>query len=633
MENPILAAASSAGQVETDVGEEELKLIEETMRAQTASSSAHIKALQDATAITSEATMLLETSLKVAGENLQVIEAVTQNANLGAQSATIKAFEATGGDQNQIDLITELQKDEAATSDALDRKLDIADDRITGISLLDGIINEFRSVQVDFEINAAQAKQQQTARQLANIGVVTSTVAQTEMLTKEAITQDSISANLKLIQADTAGKVAQNRIASAATNAEAVGRLQRMNGEQVDNMIKVRTLRNADASAKRAEQRLAFDVKQEERIVADFAARQAQAKITLDTSTLQLESMTDLNSSERAAAKARNAEALRQFETASNTRGQVVTAVQTALASSGLPQEEEELILRGLSSSDRATRSRYERLLSVGVSPDSTLGATPYEAKTTLDTIAPTGNYKDSKSTKLLEKIDIQTEANYVAGTIRPATGDTIELAANYNTAAQQVAAVAGKEIAPGDTANPYQAPPMSVLTGIKGVKDSALYRNVLQDLNFPDANPQLIIDAAINGIVAKSLSPEQAAAGISTLYKAAAEYNNTMEGGYERIGFPEQVTYNARVKRAITNFELLGAGLNVTATTVLSPVKAVGGLTGIGPGVVNSINRAFHERTSNRNAIINLMDRTAVQELVVNLLSARAPEPKATEE
>ena len=629
MENPILAAADGAKQEESDVSADELKVIEETMRANTITTNANIKALQDATVVTSDAAKLLETSLKVAGESRETVSAVTENANLEAQNATIAAFENTGGDANQTALIKELRVDENRTADAMDRKVDIVDDEITGFSFLDAIINEFRVLQVDAEIDANVDKQSQTARQLANVGVVTSTVAQTEALTKKTINQSTIQANLNLIQAETAGKVSEATIANAASNADSVARVQRMQSQQLEAQVALRQLRNADATARRAEQRLEHDKKVEARQAAAFVAAQDQAAVNLSTSKLNLENLTALSPTERAAAIARNEETVRQLTESTELRTQVTSSIKAGLSASGLPAEDDELILAGYSSNDRATRERYSRLLSVGNSPEKILGATPYEARETLNTLSPTGNYKETKNTKLLEKIEVQAEATYETGSvIRPATNDTVELAANYNKAAQQIAGVASKEIAAGDNANPYAAPPMSTLATFESVKKSALYRNVLQDMNFPEADPQSIIDAAMNGISAKVLTPEQAAAGIVDLYSSAAEWNNTIEGGYARIGFPEQVTYNARVRRTDTNFEIITTVMLNQPSSIAIAAKLA--LTAK-EGIKNEADRA--ERSGQRTAVVNLMDRTAVQELVIKLMSSKAPAPKAIEE
>lgn len=301
----------------------------------------------------------------------------------------------------------------------------------------------------------------------------------------------------------------------------------------------------------------------------------------------------------------------------------MVEAVQSGQSSAGVEIQSRELILFGL----RQTGTqglKYDKFLNIGASSNKNIGQTPFEAIETLQIVSPEGNFTETAATKTLEVIANQQADKYRTTGAKVPTNSEI-LKAEYNQMAGDFMKIAAKEIVPGDDSNPYAAPPMATLAAKAAVANSPLYAKVLKTMNMVDANPQAVMDAAVVGVRAGIISPEEAAMGIATLYKAAVAHNNTFQGGYERVGLPTQKGYNSRLTRPAGLFEALA----LTS-------KAFGVLPRVTFNIVTGDEKdiaSIKKSLALPSEIVDLTDPSRVQQLVVQYLnSSLAPAPTKEE-
>jgi hypothetical protein len=155
-------------------------------------------------------------------------------------------------------------------------------------------------------------------------------------------------------------------------------------------------------------------------------------------------------------------------------------------------------------------------------------------------------------------------------------------------------------------------------------VKESALYQKVLKPKNLTETNPQVIFDATIEGIQAGVLDPQQAARDYSTLFKAAVDSNNKMNGGFRRLGMPDQKEYNTMITRPPSYLESDLANLRLLPTTFTAGIVAP-----FSSALSDKLNAAANY--SKRNApnlreVIDVTDVTKVQHRIIQALNTAKP-------
>ncbi len=178
-----------------------LKAVEEALAISTARTVSNVQALEEGLEQSQIATDVIEASIDDITAATQIAATAEDNANLQAQNATIAAFEVSGGTDAQVAMMTTLTEDANRVAALLDEKQDIVDDEFTGIQLIDSIINDLRSIQLDTEIDAAEAQQNQTIRQITNTAAATESFARENALTKKTLNEGVLEANFKSIAA------------------------------------------------------------------------------------------------------------------------------------------------------------------------------------------------------------------------------------------------------------------------------------------------------------------------------------------------------------------------------------------------------------------------------------------------
>lgn len=603
MANPILQAARK---VDVAPEDDKLKTVQDALAASTARTVQSITDLTAAQKQTATATDVIVSSIQDITSARLTIAATVDNADLQAQNATISAFEVAGGTDAQVLLMQELADDNKAVDEILDTRAELADeDRFgEGIGLIDSVINQFNINLTNQQLLAAENKLGHTERQIRNTSTATESFARVNALTKKTLNAGTIEANYKAIEAEGALKVAQAELTNMHSNATAMNQIMAADTKSVSNLIQGFRLEGEAQQREVTKERIKFQREQMEQTREKWKLQAPADKIALEQARLNLERSKSLAPVQQAKAEQELASSEKRFADQIATEKSLVTSVQRAQSLAGVPVEDSPTIIFGLNQTGEAGR-KYGRLLEIGGVQDAVLGSTPYEAMTSVQTISPSGNVRTSKGTRLLSDIAGLQAAKYSklgAGVPR----DKAAQQTDFNTTAREHISVLVSNIATGDNSNPYHAPPFTILEETTDLQLQPLYTKILKPMQLKETNPQTITDAAVAGVLAGTISVEEAAAGIESIFDLAALVNNTQDGGFRRVGLPNQTTYNSKINMPDSGISKL---LGPVAASVITAASPLGGevLDFLRPDSVLDV---------------DLMDRAKINAMLIKALS-----------
>lgn len=615
--NPILNAASS---LQNNTASR-LQDLEAAMQEATAAQVARVQEIKAGQLKVEQATGILNESVRAATDANIIIQTAKDVADLEAQNATIAGFEKAGGNELQAMLLETLQADIKRTQDLQKQYLDIADNQPTGIQFVDTIINSFSGMQTQMELAAAEDKQQTTLRNLQSMTAATESVNQTNLLTKKTLNEEVISQRMKALRAEASFKIAQQDIANVETNARGMDMLARADAQMLD--MRAQLYKQAENQEDRAFQREVMDQRRTEfnQQLEEWKIRKPSMELSLDQQRLAYEDATD--PATRTARRIQLEREEKEYSDILRFEIDAVEAVQRAESSMSKALTEPSIIIRNLQSSG-PTRMQYEKLMEIGADPDAALGADAYEAAQNILIIDPTSSSKSTKYKKVLEDTSRALEAEYAKDPTKiPKTEEGRKQ--QFNAAAEAGMATYAKEIKSGDASNPYAAPPMDTLASIKAVADSPLYKKILAPKGYKEVDAQNIVDSAIQGVLAKQITPEQAARDVTTLFKAAVDYNNTIQGGFKRVGLSAQTSYNVSLKRPPSAFEKDLSNLRFLPTIFIAGLAAP-----VAPELSNRMYSGVEARKYNMGYLyetVDLTDPVKVQNTIVKFLNTAKPQ------
>ncbi len=603
--NPILdrAREQQAGAVPSS----DLDLVEEVLAGSTGRIASSIAELTAGIQKTNVATGVIKESISdVTAANL-IIAKTQDTANLQAQNATVDAFEAAGGTDAQTRLMRELGEDNDRVTAILEERSILAnEDRgAPGLSLMDNIINQFNINLTNQQLKAATDKLKHTEQQITNTTGATESFARANSLTRKTLNEDSIAANYRAIEAEGRIKSAEAELSSLHSNANALTNVMRADARFKESILQAARLEDEAESRALQKERISFQREQMVFTREKWEKAGPAADVALEQARVSLANSKNLGPIRQLKAEQELASSLKRFNDQIAVEDQLVSSVQRGQSLAGVPIEDKGIILFNLRRPGD-TGKKYARLQEIGGAIDPVLGFTAYEAKVSVDTIAPSGNIKPSKGLRLLAQISsLQADKYKQAGAKVPR--DEATLQADYNVTAGEAAAIAAKDIGTNDQSNPYIAPPFTVLAQSSDLLLQPLYNKVLRPMTMRETNPQTILDASIAAIVEGVVTPDEAAAGIEAVFSLAALINNTQDGGFRRVGLPNQTTYNTKITRPPTFIEELKAG---AAPRRL--FEAFGAVP----------ERTTEELFPNALISVDLMDRTRIQELIAKIMS-----------
>lgn len=289
-------------------------------------------------------------------------------------------------------------------------------------------------------------------------------------------------------------------------------------------------------------------------------------------------------------------------------------------------------------------RKKYATLFEMGSLQDldgkMMIGETPYDAAVNLGDASLTGNLSNTKSVQMIQQIQQEQETKYAedpAGAPSPNDRGTIK--ADFNTTAKDWSKTNHKLIKKDDASNPFYAQPLTILA--KHSTDLAadpFYTKVLAVSGLKESDPEKVIQLAFAGIKAKTITTEEAIEGISKVYNTAMLYNNEMQGGFTRIGLPNQTAYNASMPKPMGFFtELLSDAVQsvkrnpgktgiLVAGATFAAIPVTAPLTVAAAAATAVAGTQFVTPTIPTAEKINLADVIAVRDYVIRTLSSNSP-------
>ncbi len=526
--NPILdIIADSPDKAPTSVGvpvfdDPKLAAIDSAIANATASTTAAISAQKTAIGQASDLSTVIVGAIEDISESNRIIKAQRVKADLNAQRSVSAGYRASGGIELQTQLLGELNVDSQRTADLLDQRADIRDDEITGIAFFDAIINEFRSIQTDIDLEGATAQEAHTLQRIQNITAATESLNSAVSISKEVLNKSVTDAMDKQLADETSKTVSENKLQDLYTHAETMLRLATMTSSEVNNLIKAQQLRYS-------EQSLAIQG-------ADFEFRKG---IRLDKEQLD------------------------------NVR---FVAVNNALSMGGLPP----LTIQEVTSGFQIQTEKFITLANQGALDIPVLGNTLAEAQFSRKLTDPSGLAHTTPAMEWATEIernflDLLTRGQKAGGIselpLLPRDQAIYDTA--LNSYADEVYNIKAAEIIFGANDNPFQAPPMETLLAKSGVAAEAFIVNIIKPLGMTETNPQRIFDHAVSALLDRKLSPEDAASGFANLFLAARAHNSSDRGGFGRVGMKPQDRYMGRINvPTVIRTSVRGIGVASSAST-----------------------------------------------------------------
>ena len=593
--NPILdraiaganAAVMSAGpapaptneQVAATPLESQLAAVEAALGKQQQVVADFVESEEEAVGKEQTLTDLMQSAMVDAAKAKQDITLVEQTAAMKAQNATIDAITAIGGSDAMVANMAQLDEEGTRLDDLLDKQTDIMNDEFTGIGIIDSVINSFRNYSTQDQIASVTAERDNTARQMQLETAATETANRQAILSKKSITDSTIKANSEFIANSAAQDVYKAELAGVRSNSERMRSLVGANQQQLANTVQTYRLGNEEQQMQLSRERM---VLQREELGARremIPIQKKAAEVALATAKLALSKAADLAPTEVAARQLGLEKSIRDMETVMAAEDTMADQILIGIAGMGLPTETREQVIAKLS--NVATRAKYIKLQELGSAEKFQLADNPYDAQITRAALDPQGLAASNRGYELLDDVESKVEAEIA--TIVAAGGKapkTVEAQKDlYNTVAAATMKGHAASISEG---NPLHAAPFGVLVeNYAEITRTPLYQKVLgptgANVNVTDAKQ--IRKLGINAVRAKLISAEEYVAGMETIFDSAVVYNNESEGGFARVGLPNQVDYKVQVPVAPSE---LSTFLNMAQSAVLAPMDTMGILTSI---------------------------------------------------
>ena len=540
-------------------------------------------------------------------------------ADIGAlevQENAKRVRDAAGGLDFQVKQIAALTESQQNTNNLQAELADILDDEFTGVGLLDDAINMFRVGGLYGEIDQSQRKSAVTANQIQQLTQSQESFGRVNTQAASTVNQGTIAAGQTVLAAQASIDEAKAKLNQVFSNGEAYARLEVASGQEVKNLIRQfevmnslesLAVRNEEMNLRKQEIQANKELLEFRVPAAKLAAEQGQVNLRITKLTEQraiveatkepkeaerldrqiakekneaillqnkVDSIPDINRAREAALKSAEtslaimeqtvganplkvAEARLRFQNLqieSNDlmvrREAMAAKVRTGQALAGIAIEPESAVIMQGINRGGVTGKQYDLLMEI-----ADTGVIALDPATARSNLAQLGTFKPTKATRFLEEVTIiqnnlgATDATYS----KPNTAEGA--AAEYNATARAHYKSKEINIATGDNSNPLHAPNFAVLSKKRSVSGTALYQNVLKEKGMTETNPQIIVDAAMAGVLAKKISPSEALAGIEAIFDAAAVDNDSLDGGLARVGFDNQTTYNVRLPIPETGF------------------------------------------------------------------------------
>ena len=506
----------------------------------------------------------------------QLIAMQKDNADLNSQIQLIEATKDAVNTEVQTELLNNVRADAQQLQDALDAEADSIGGGIGGIfkAMLNQEIFGTPGGLATARVKNARAQLNASTREIQDITAATESITKQNLLTAETLSRGTVEANQFKIA--NAGIVAltESQIKNTHSNASVTAQVMAANARQLDSIVSLFEFENQTEQLEMQKEMQALRKQALEAEIKLLPTRAAAAEANLARTEEALLNDRTLGPHKRAVSIASNEAALKEMAEVKALQTQQVLNVQNAQSLFGLPIQDSSAILGAFGSP--VSVEQYTLLSTLGSTDRPTMGNTPWDAFKNRAIVDPAGIGTPTKGTKWLDQVAADQNAAYTqleaknASFRRPTT--EAELKADFNAAASSKIETDRANVAEGDLSNVNHAPPMETLIQSPAVSNDPFYQRVLAALNMQETNGQSILDAALTGMRSEAVTPEQAAKGVTTLFRTAISFNNSSQGGLKRVGVPNQDTYKIQVRKPTSVFQL---GVNVSKKSV--PLSVLG--------------------------------------------------------
>lgn len=612
MANPILNAASGAATVNYDnVQQVDFEAMKSDIGAEITgvkqAAADYKNAAATALSITNAATASTVSALDVKGASNAIVKRAAANADLKAQRDTLTAANAIGGQDRQLSLLGDLKAQGEEEAKLLaERKARFAQEH-TGYSVIDLVINAVQDIKPNVALQSVKMQEQQTAQQLDYMSSATTQAAQTANLAKQTLTDAAIEANLNAMAADTKILQAQARLAGAAANTQGMAQLM--------------SASTAALGAVKGEYDMQVEVAGQQVRMAEFQAQTESRQVALATNKLQLANLqatSEFTNKATQVAATQNVERDRMIEATAATYTENAMIGAAAL---GLPNPDPialGMAVRGGSGKDAQERALH--LATIGQLPGAPVGKNFGDAVFSYNELFPNGNIPETPMTNLMHHIIQRETEAHAQGTVNesgkrvpPKARNEAAQTEGLNNKAAEIMSVYASDITPG---NPFESKPLQVLAPYLANKRIPFYDKVLAKMPSQSMDAAEMLQLAKNAISTKLITAEEATKGIADVYKFAVEHNNTSQGGFARVGLPNQESYMVTVRRDPSIRESIFGGLSGSVSSgivgAFTPASFMLLKNTIGPSVSEGIKAAKGKFTAGEDIQAAAEDRFA---------------------
>ena len=513
---------------------------------------------------------IMQSAMVDAAVATQTITAVEQNAAMKAQNNTVDAITALGGADAMVANMAQLDEEGQRLGDLLDRQTDIQNDEFTGIGIIDAVINEFRGASVAAQIESVTAERDNTARQIQLETAAAESANRQNILSKQTITNGTIKANSELIAQTAIVDVTKAGLDGIRSNSDRMRSLVSANQQQLANTVQTYRLGNEEANMQLSRERMVI---QREQLAAQremIPIQKAAAETALATAKLSLAKSAQLAPAEVAAREATLAKSVRDMETIIAAEDSMADQAMVGIAGMGLPEESREQVTVKLN--NPTTRAKYIKLQELGSADKFQLADNAYDAQATRQALDPQGLASDNRGYELLDDVQHKVEAE--VATMLAAGGKPPKTPEAQKDLFNQVAAATMKGHAASiSEGNPLHAAPFAALVdNYAEISRAPLYQKVLAAANPATTSAKQFRKLGTAAVRAKLITAEEYVSGMEIIFDSAVVYNNESEGGFTRVGLPNQVNYNVQVPVTPSTTDQL---LSVAKSVIFNPLQA----------------------------------------------------------
>jgi len=181
-----------------------------------------------------------------------------------AENAILEITEAGGGLRAQKDRAVQFRQQEEKLKKLLARKEDITDDEITGIGLIDAVINDVRSVHVDANIQAVAQTQANTIQSIQAATEISSNAVTMSNNVKKTANDATIAAKQAELTAAGNVELYNARLNQNQSNASTIQTLMASSGQEVRDQMRLMEIEGAEEGRILAQKR--FKLAQEQAV-------------------------------------------------------------------------------------------------------------------------------------------------------------------------------------------------------------------------------------------------------------------------------------------------------------------------------------------------------------------------------